>query len=166
MNFLSKLLTGDEPLQPDSPLPDLVVETDDGVEIALNELLGRDLVLLYFYPKANTLACTAQACHLRDSEDALTTLGVRVVGVSIDSVESQKRFRKKQRLPFSLIADSNGKLSKAFGVACGSFFAMRTSFLIRDGKVLAVIENASITQHAAQVRKALAACAERSSGSG
>ncbi len=93
--------------------------------------------LIYFFPKADTPGCTAQACNLRDSFESLSDSGLQVIGVSTDGVEAQAAFKEKYSLPFTLIADSDKKLVEAFGVPTrmGSF-AARQSFLIVEGKIV------------------------------
>ncbi len=86
----------------------------DGTEIKLNDFAGKKIVL-YFYPKDNTPGCTAQACSLRDNYSELKNAGYEVIGVSTDSTASHQKFISKQNLPFMLIADTDKKLSEAFG---------------------------------------------------
>lgn len=107
-----------------------------GEEVDLAELYQKGPVLVYFYPKADTPGCTKQACNLRDNFDDLLKAGLEVVGVSTDSVESQSAFKDKYQLPFTLLADKDKALGKAFGV--GSYAGLaykRQSFLIVNGKV-------------------------------
>ena len=72
--------------------------------------------VVYFYPKDNTPGCTAQACSLRDGYDALLSHGIKVLGVSADSVKSHDKFSSKFTLPFSLLADENKEVINLFGV--------------------------------------------------
>lgn len=129
-------LFADEPLPVGADAPSLTVTNHQGKEIDLGDLYAAGPVLLYFYPKSDTPGCTAQACNLRDNFDALKAAGVEVVGVSTDSVANQQAFREKYDLPFTIIADEDKSLGKAFGV--GSMLGMaykRQSFLIVDGKI-------------------------------
>ena len=121
------------------------------------ELYAKGLTLVYFYPKASTPGCTAQACSLRDAYEDLTKAGVKVVGVSTDTVESQKKFADKQKLPFTLLADPKGDVVKAFGVKTIPLigFASRQAFLIKDGMVVWRDEKASTAEQAADVLKVL-----------
>jgi len=91
-------------------------------------------VLVYFYPKADTPGCTAQACSLRDAYTDLLQEGVTVIGVSHDSPAAQKNSRKSTISRFSLIADTDGAVAKAFQVPTVVGFTKRQAFLIRDGK--------------------------------
>lgn len=96
-------------------VPELLGIDQDGKEVKLSDYAGRRLVL-YFYPKDSTSGCTAEACSLRDSYDELLSLGYDVVGVSVDSEKSHRRFIEKNALPFRLIADTDHRLVEAFGV--------------------------------------------------
>jgi thioredoxin-dependent peroxiredoxin len=126
-----------QPLTPGQPAPTLTITTDDGAALDLGDLYAAGPVLIYFYPKADTPGCTAQACNLRDNFADLQDAGIRVLGVSSDTVAKQAAFRSKYQLPFSLIADTERELAKAFGV--GTIMGLvnqRQSFLVMDGKVV------------------------------
>src|SRR5215475_9464115 len=82
----------------------------------LADVIGKKIVLLYFYPKDDTPGCTKQACGLRDRMDALKSDNVEVIGVSFDSVESHKKFIEKHNLNFTLLADTDGNIADAYGV--------------------------------------------------
>jgi len=73
-------------------------------------------VVLYFYPKDNTPGCTKQACGFRDRFDIFNELGITVIGISKDSVESHKKFKEEHQLPFILLSDTEGKVVEAYGV--------------------------------------------------
>ena len=87
----------------------------DGKEITSEDYKGKKLVL-YFYPKDNTSGCTAEACSLRDNYSALKDKGYEVIGVSVDSADSHKKFIEKHELPFTLIADTDKLLVNEMGV--------------------------------------------------
>lgn len=95
--------------------PDFTLENQDGREISLEDYRGQKVVL-YFYPKDSTPGCTKQACGFRDVNKEIEELGVKVFGVSKDSVSSHKRFREKQSLNFDLLADPEKKVHEAYGV--------------------------------------------------
>ncbi len=115
------------------PAPVLTVLDQDGKSVDLGALYKQGIVLVYFYPKADTPGCTAQACSLRDSYEELTSKGVKVIGVSLDDAQSQKDFQKKYDLPFTLIPDTDKTMVEAFGVSHVGGFASRQAFLIKDG---------------------------------
>lgn len=126
--------------------PDFLGTDQDGKEIRRSDFPGKKIAL-YFYPKDSTPGCTAQAYSLRDNYQALIDAGYQVIGVSVDSAASHKKFIEKNNLPFPLIADTDHKLVDQFGVwgeksmygrkYMGTF---RTTFIIgTDGNVERVI---------------------------
>ena len=126
-----------DPVEVGSDAPQAAALTDEGHSVELASLYAKGPVLVYFYPKADTPGCTAQACNLRDHFTELTEKGVIVAGVSRDNVEAQAAFKEKYHLPFTLFADTDNTIGKAFGV--GSYAGLaykRQSFLVRDGKVV------------------------------
>lgn len=127
----------------------------DGKAVKLADVYAKGLTLIYFYPKASTPGCTAQACSLRDAYEDLTKAGVQVIGVSTDKVESQKSFAQSQKLPFTLLADADGKVVDAFKVRKIPLIGMasRQAFLIKDGKVIWHDAKASTVEQAADVLK-------------
>lgn len=139
----------------------LVLGVDqNGNEIKLSDYAGKKVVL-YFYPKDNTPGCTAEACSLRDGYDDLRKAGYEVIGVSADSAVSHQKFIAKQNLPFNLIADTDKKLSEAFGTwgekslygkkYMGMF---RTTFLLDEtGTITRIIlpKEVNTKDHAKQV---------------
>ena len=149
---------GAAPLEIGAPLPDVVAVDQDGNAFSLRNEASTGYVLVYFYPKADTPGCTAQACSLRDAYTVLQEKGVRIFGVSVDKPEAQRRFKEKYRLPFRLIADDGGKVIDAFGVpripVMG--FASRQAFLFRDGVLVWRDLKASTKEQAADVLKVLA----------
>ncbi|MCX7869935.1 MAG: peroxiredoxin, partial [Terrimicrobiaceae bacterium] len=100
--------------------------------------------------------CTAQACSLRDAMSELEGRGLRILGVSGDSPEGQKKFKEKHNIPFTLISDKQGEVAKAFGVPTMMGIPARQSFLIKDGKVAWVTTKAKTGDHASEVKEALA----------
>ena len=129
-----------------------VSSTDEaGSEVKLAEAGAAGWTLVYFYPKADTPGCTKQACSLRDSYAVLTEKKVRVFGVSLDDVAAQKAFKEKYKLPFTLLADKEGKVADAFGVPHAMGFAKRQAFLFKDGKLVWRDLAASTDQQAADV---------------
>ena len=86
----------------------------DGNPITLDQFKGKKIVL-YFYPKANTPGCTAEACNLNDNFEKFQALGYQIIGVSADPVKAQKNFAEKYQLKFPLIADTNKEIIKAYG---------------------------------------------------
>ncbi len=129
-------------LQKGEPAPDFSLPSTGGT-FHLYESLESGRLVLYFYPKDFTTGCTREACGFRDEFQGLRDSNLRVFGISIDSIESHERFRKEHNLPFDLLSDCDGTVSRLYG-AYNSLFriANRITFVIdKDGKVLSVTKN-------------------------
>ncbi|WP_242529254.1 peroxiredoxin [Methylacidimicrobium sp. B4] len=140
-----------EALTVGAAVPAVLATDQDGKEVDLAEVSRNGTVLLYFYPKADTPGCTKESCGLRDAYQKFVDLGVRVFGVSMDAVPAQKRFAEKYHLPFPLLADPEGKIVDAFGVAKRNGHATRQSFLIRNGKITWHSGKVNVETHAEEV---------------
>ncbi len=152
--FLGGNLRGAE-LQVGDSAPVLDSIDQDGNPVLLGDVYDKGLTLVYFYPKADTPGCTAQACSLRDGFEEISHKGVTVIGVSGDTPEAQRKFKDKYNLPFTLLADTDGSVAKAFGVPTFFGAPSRQAFLIRDGKILWLDRKASTKKQAADVLKVL-----------
>jgi peroxiredoxin Q/BCP len=157
MSFLDwlGLTAAGESLNVGDAAPDVAARDEQGRVIQLGDIYRQGLTLVYFYPKADTPGCTAQACSLRDDFAQLQERGVQVVGVSTDKPASQLRFKEKYRLPFTLLADPDRAVAAAFGVPLMVGLARRQSFLIKDGKIVWRDLHASTREQARDVLKAL-----------
>lgn len=156
MSLLSFLgLVSAQALEIGETAPTPTALDQDGQSIQFAQVYGQGMTLVYFYPKADTPGCTAEACSLRDSYADLRAKGVQVIGVSEDKVESQKKFQEKYKLPFPLIADSDGAVAKAFGVPTLLGFAKRQSFLVSKHQIVWRDLNASTKNQAKDVREAV-----------
>lgn len=141
-------------------VPDLLGNDQNGNQVKLSDYPGKKIAL-YFYPKDSTPGCTAEACNLRDNIKELEAAGYQVIGVSVDSEASHRKFIEKNGLPFPLIADTDHKLVEQFGVwgeksMCGRKYmgTFRTTFLISpEGIVQRVIgpKQVKTSDHAAQI---------------
>ena len=96
-------------------LPEFVSVNQDGETVKSQDLLGKKLVI-FFYPKANTPGCTAEACDLNDNISILKTEGYQLLGVSADPVKNQKKFHEKFGFQYPLLADENRDVIEKFGV--------------------------------------------------
>jgi peroxiredoxin Q/BCP len=96
-------------------IPDLAVTTHDGRSTTLSDLAAGGPLVVFFYPKAFTAGCTAQACHFRDLGAEFAELGASRVGVSRDDTDTQARFVTEHAFDYPLIADPDGSVAKAFG---------------------------------------------------
>jgi peroxiredoxin Q/BCP len=138
--------------------PDFSAIDQNGNTVSLSDFSGKKLVV-FFYPKADTPTCTAEACNLRDNYHRFLAEGYRVVGVSADSPKRQLKFRQKYDLPFPLLADEDHKLLEAFGVwgpkkFMGRLFdgIHRTTFVIDgNGVISEVIDDVKSRRHADQI---------------
>jgi thioredoxin-dependent peroxiredoxin len=119
--------------------PDFTLPSQMGDNVTLSEYLGKKNVVLYFYPKDETLGCTKEACAFRDSYQVFTTLGAEVLGVSGQSVESHKSFATHHGLPFLLLSDQDNKVRKLYGVPA--------SLGIIPGRVSFVIDKKGVVRH-------------------
>lgn len=156
--FLFPFLAKADPLPLGSPAPLITAKDQDGADVAFGDVYAKGITLVYFYPKAETPGCTAEACSLRDSYADLSGLGLQILGVSRDTPEAQKAFQKNRQLPFTLIADTDGKVAEAFHVPLYPVVGMtkRQSFLIRDGKLVWSSPSAQTSGAAAEIRSAVA----------
>lgn len=150
--------TNANPVELGAEAPPVKAVNHKGETVDLAAAYRKGPVVIYFYPKADTPGCTKQACSLRDAFATLTEKGVTVFGVSHDSVEAQKEFHDKYKLPFDLLADKKKELSKAFGVPSNQLgMASRQAFLILGGKIVWRDLKASTDKQAEDVLAALAA---------
>lgn len=97
-------------------VPDFTATLDDGSRTTLSEMVGNGPAVLFFYPKAFTRGCTAEACHFRDLASEFDQLGAKRFGVSTDDVDTQARFRDTHGFDYPLIADPSGEIASMFGV--------------------------------------------------
>jgi peroxiredoxin Q/BCP len=139
-------------LQVGSPAPAFSLPNQDGQQIS-NEALGGDWFVLYFYPKDDTPGCTKEACSFRDQLGDLKKLGVRVLGVSFDTVASHRAFADKHALPFDLLADPKGEVIRRYHAkSIMPGFARRVSYLVDGGGVIRkVYPDVSPSLHAGEI---------------
>ena len=134
--------------------PDFSLQDQHGNTVRLADHHGRPVVL-YFYPKDDTPGCTTEACNFRDDIFQFREMGVEVVGVSLDDVESHKAFAEKYSLPFALLSDADQTVAKAYGVLTKSgpmSYAKRETFVIApDGTVAKHYAEVKAAEHSDQV---------------
>lgn len=138
--------------------PDIDLLTDAGEKFHLSDLKGKRVVL-YFYPKADTPGCTAEACEFRDDIKAFAKKGAVVLGISPDTPAAQTRFKIKFSLPFRLLADENKAAAEAYGVwkeknmyGRKTMGVERTTFIIGpNGKIEKIYGKVKAKGHAAAV---------------
>ena len=142
-------------------VPNFSCADEKGILHNLEDYKGKKLIV-FFYPKASTPGCTAEACDLRDHYQELKNAGYSLLGVSADSQKKQLNFSNKHEFPFPLLADENKEVINAFGVwGLKKFMGKeydgihRKTFIVDgDGKVERVIDKVKTKAHAAQILEA------------
>ncbi|EZH75922.1 thiol peroxidase [Aquimarina atlantica] len=138
--------------------PNFSALDQDGNTVTLADYQGKKLVV-FFYPKASTPGCTAEACNLRDHYQTFLAQGYEIIGVSADSAKRQQNFKNKYELPYPLLADEDKAVIEAFGVWGPKKFMgreydgiHRTTFVIDEkGIISEVIAKVKTKDHAAQI---------------
>lgn len=119
--------------------PDFTLPSQMGDKVTLSEYFGKKNIVLYFYPKDESMGCTKEACKFRDAYDVFTDLGAEVLGVSSQSVESHESFATHHGLPFILLSDERNEVRKMYGVPA--------SLGIIPGRVTFIIDKKGIVRH-------------------
>jgi thioredoxin-dependent peroxiredoxin len=141
-------------IDPGGPAPDFTLDDQDGNPVTLSDLRGR-WALVYFYPKADTPGCTAQACSARDHSADYEAANAVVLGVSPDPVADLRAFADKYGLAFTLLSDEGGAVAQLYGVWAEKhrfgrtyFGNQRSSVLVDpEGRVARVFENVKPAEH-------------------
>ena len=147
-------------LQKGDKAPNFSALDQDGENHLLSDYLGKKLVV-FFYPKANTPGCTAEACDLSNNYARFTANNFAILGVSADSAKAQLKFKEKFDFPFPLLADEDKSVIEAFGVWGPKKFMgkeydgiHRTTFIIDENGIIAeVITDVKTKAHADQILK-------------
>ncbi len=134
--------------------PSFNLQDQNGEWHTLGDYRGQWLAV-YFYPKDDTPGCTTEACNFRDNIYAFKAIGAAVVGISVDDVDSHKEFSDKYKLPFTILADEDGKTAKAYGVLKNYMLlklASRQSFLVNpEGEIVKHYADVDPDKHTDQV---------------
>jgi peroxiredoxin Q/BCP len=138
--------------------PEFTLQDENGKEVSLKGLRGK-VVVLYFYPRADTPGCTVEACEFRDTYKQMQKTGAVLLGISPDTPQAQKKFQEKFKLPFSLLADADKKVADAFGVLqMKNMYGkkimgiVRTTFIIGpDGRIQHIFPKVKAEGHAGEV---------------
>jgi len=137
--------------------PDFSAETTEGT-VRLKDYRGKNLVV-YFYVRDQTPGCTMQSCSLRDGIDRIKEQEAEVLGISVDDLESHKKFKEKENLNFPLLADTDYSVSRAFGAFNKKRqMSKRMTFIIdKNGIIQHIFPNVDVRAHAEEVAEALKA---------
>lgn len=135
--------------------PNFIGSIQDGSK--LSDFTGKKNVVLYFYPKDDTSGCTKEACSFRDNLKSIRDMGAEIVGISVDDVDSHKRFADKFSLPFPLVSDPDKKIATAYGVLRDPpTMTNRVTFIIdKQGKIANIFPKVDVNQHTEEVVAAL-----------
>jgi len=152
--LLSAPIFADEVPAVGTDAPSFNLQDQNGEWHALEDYRGQWLAI-YFYPRDDTPGCTTEACNFRDNIYAFKAIGATVVGISVDDVESHKEFSDKYKLPFTILADEDGKTAKTYGVLKDYKLlklASRQSFLVNpEGKIVKHYADVDPDEHTDQV---------------
>lgn len=134
--------------------PGFKLNDTKGKSHALSDYSGQYLVL-YFYPKNDTPKCTEEACHFRDDMAQLEKLGAKIIGITVDSSESNDFFAKKYHLQFPLLADKDGNVADSYNALTNlvvTKIAKRHTFLINPtGHIEQIYRNVDVSKHSQQI---------------
>jgi len=134
-----------------TPAPGFRLQDQHDAWISLADQKGKWLVV-YFYPMDETPGCTTEACEFRDNMFAFRKLGVQVLGISVQDVASKKQFASKYSLPFSVLADSDKSVARAYGVLSILGYARRETFVIDpQGRIARHYASVDPKQHSRQL---------------
>ena len=127
----------DTELQVGENVPSFTLQDQDGKLFNVRDYIGKKVLVLYFYPKDESMVCTKEACAFRDSFDSFSKAGAMVVGINGGTVASHKEFQQHYKLPFTLLSDPDNKIYNLFGVKGKMFFTGRETFVVDlKGKIV------------------------------
>jgi peroxiredoxin Q/BCP len=143
-------------LKPGDAAPAFSLPAQDGKTYSLQDLKGKT-VILYFYPKDQTPGCTKEACAFRDRNEDIQKKGAVVLGINNDSLASHKKFAEKYNLNFPLLADTDGKVARAYGTLGMAGFVKRHTYVINpDGTIRKIYRDVSPAVHGDEILQLLA----------
>ena len=142
-----------------SIVPHFTLPDQHGQAFDINSVLGKKNLVIYFYPKNNTLGCTKEACSFRDQYEDFKKAGAEIIGISSDGVESHKNFASKNRLNFTLLSDKKRTVRKLFSVPA-NFFGMiegRATYVVnKSGKIIYIFNSQwQVRKHIKEALQAL-----------
>lgn len=143
-----------ENLKVGNSAPDFTLQDSDGNNYTLSDYKGKNPVIVYFYPKANSPGCTTEACGIRDSFARFKENNIIIFGISVDSKKAIKDFINDHSLNFPLLSDESKEVSKAYGVLNNLGVDSRITFIIdKQGNIADIIRNVDVETHAEDVFK-------------
>lgn len=137
-------------------VPSFRLKDQNGQLFDLSSVLGKQPLVIYFYPKDETSVCTKEACSFRDSFEKFREQGAKVIGISSDGVQSHKEFAEHHKLPFTLLADTANQVRKLFGVPKTFVLPGRVTYVV-DKKGVVVHQFNSMRNAEQHVTESLAA---------
>jgi peroxiredoxin Q/BCP len=143
-------------VQVGSKVPEFTLLDQNGKEFDIKDVLGKENLVIYFYPKDDSPGCTKEACSFRDQYEVFSQANAKVIGISGQSVESHKKFAEKYHLPFTLLSDKDNTVRKLFGVSTG-FIPGRVSFVVdKTGTVVYTFDSQmQATRHVEEAMRVL-----------
>lgn len=144
------------PLAVGTDAPSFTVKDTNGNTVSLSDFAGKTVVM-YFYPKDDTPGCTKQACSFRDNYTTYQGKDIVVLGVSMDDEASHQQFTDKYSLPFPLLADTEGRITKAYDVEGGGYAKRVTYVIDGSGKIIHVDAAVNTANHAQDILAVLGA---------
>ena len=156
-------MTEKEELVEGAIAPDFTMSDEKGKKLKLSDLRGKKSVVAYFYPKDFTPGCTTEAVEFTKDYEKFRKADIEIVGISPDSEDSHSKFRDKMRIPYSLVADTENKVSKRYGVyGLKNFMGReymgvnRSTFLVdKSGKIVRIFRRVKPAGHSKEVFDAL-----------
>lgn len=158
-NFTYQTMTKKNELKVGDSVPEFTLFDQDNNKFNSEKYIGKNAMVIYFYPKDDTPGCTKEACSFRDEFEDFKDLNALVIGISSDSVESHKKFAQKYNLPFTLLADTKKEVRKLFGVpkAFLGIIPGRVTYVIdKKGTIQYIFNNlTNAKQHITEAKRIL-----------
>ena len=130
-------------LKTGTKVPEFKLPDENGNMFDINSVLGKEKLVIYFYPKDETPGCTKEACTFRDNYDVFKKAGAKVIGISGQSVSSHKEFANKYHLPFTLLSDKDNAVRKMFGVKTSPIPGRVTFVVDKTGHIVYTFDSLS-----------------------
>ena len=138
ISFSSRLKaqTSSQPIDVGSKMPDFSLLDQNGKAFNSQDYVGKSVLVIYFYPKDESMVCTKEACSFRDNFNDFTRAGAKVIGINGGSVASHKEFSDHYKLPFILLSDPGNKVYQQFGVKNFMFMTGRKTFVVAKNGII------------------------------